>query len=166
MRAVGEAADVSAAAIYRHFENKDELWGEVVRETAALFRDYLFDGMEAPSPEERLWGALEAVRRFAVDEPKYYELLMLAPPVGGVRTYPQGYRENPQRTFRLLVDLVAENMANGALADDDATDVAITLVSHAHGLIRLYRMDRFGDDHEGFARFYLASFEKIFKGLA
>lgn len=166
MRAVGEAAGVSAAALYRHFQDKDELWGELVREVGAVFRDYLFDGMEAETPAGRLWGALEAVRRFAVEEPKYYELLMSTRVGRPGLAYPERYRDSPPRTFRMLVELVEACMESGDLARDDAMEVALTLASHAHGVIRLHRLGRFGDDAEGFARFYGESFARVFQGLA
>ena len=165
MRAIGDAAGVSAAAIYRHFENKDELWIELVREVAAVFRDYLFDGMDAPEPAERLRGALEAVRRFAVEEPRYYELLMETRHGDNERIYPERYHVDPPRTFRMLVEIVEACMAENSLVDDDAAEVALTLASHAHGLIRLYRMGRFGADDGEFARFYRDSFRRILRGL-
>lgn len=166
MRAVGDAAGVSAAALYRHFQDKDELWGELVREVGAVFRDYLFDGMEAETRAGRLWGALEAVRRFAVEEPKYYELLMSTHVGRPGLTYPERYRDNPPRTFRMLVELVEACMETGDLARDDAVEVALTLASHAHGLIRLERLGRFGDDLGAFTRFYGESFGRLFDGLA
>ena len=165
MRAVGDAAGVSAAALYRHFQDKDELWGELVREVGAVFRDYLFDGMEAKTPAGRLWGSLEAVRRFGMEEPRYYELLMSTRVGRPGLTYPERYRDSPPRTFRMLVELVETCMEAGDLGRDDATEVALTLASHAHGLIRLHRLGRFGDDLETFARFYGDSFDRVFRGL-
>jgi AcrR family transcriptional regulator len=47
MAAIAEAADVSVGTLYNHFDNKDALYVELVREKATLFRDRLTDALGA-----------------------------------------------------------------------------------------------------------------------
>ncbi|NOT07178.1 MAG: helix-turn-helix transcriptional regulator, partial [Gemmatimonadales bacterium] len=46
LRAVADAGGFSNPAIYRHYENKDALIRDVIRESYAVFKSYLFDAAD------------------------------------------------------------------------------------------------------------------------
>lgn len=164
MRAVAERAGVTATALYRHFADKDRLLRDMVREVAALFRDYLARAESRKRPVERLLASLVAARGFALDHPHYYELLFLTP-LGPARRYPDGFRASAG-DFGLLAGMVRDCVEAGLFKADDEVDVALTLASHLHGLLRLWRLGRFGADRRRFETFFDQSFVRLFAGLA
>jgi len=164
MRAVAARAGVTATALYRHFADKDQLLRDMVREVAALFRDYLASVEGREQPVERLLAGLVAARGFALDHPHYYELLFLTP-LGPARRYPDGFRAKGG-DFGLLAGMARACMEAGLFKSDDEVDVALTLASHLHGLLRLWRLERFGADRRRFEAFFDESFVRLFAGLA
>lgn len=164
MRGVAEAAGVTATALYRHFEDKDQLLRELGREAGALFRDYLEPALARERPADRLLGVLVCARRFALDQPHYYELLFLTR-LGPARSYPRDYRR-AGGDFALLRELVQDAISDGFLRRDDPVPVALTLASHLHGLLRLWRLQRFGRDRKAFEAFADESFARLLAGLA
>jgi AcrR family transcriptional regulator len=161
-RAVAERAGLTQPALYRHFRDKDELVREVLREVQALFRDRLVEALSVEGADTRLRAALDAFRAFAVDRPHLFDALFVRPPSG--RETPAETAARPGTIFRLLVDRVVECMHAGELRDDDPVSVALTLAAHAQGLVLLYRRGRLGDAR-AFARFYVASLDRLLAGL-
>lgn len=150
-------------ALYRHFATKDELTQEVHRAVAALFLHELAAPLEASHPEDRLRRALGVFRRFAVEQPHYFDLLFVRPPLSG-SGHNWGRGRKPSTIFQFLVDRVTECMRARVLRTDDPVSVAFTLAAHAQGLVVLYRRVRFRSERE-FARFYDRSFECLLRGL-
>ena len=165
MRAIGDAAGVSAAAIYRHFENKDELWNELIREVAAVFRDYLFEGMDAPEARRKASGC--APRRATVRRrgTGYYELLMETPQRSPAtelsRALPTGSSAHVSPARGQRGGLHERGQPRRGRPRRGRAHHG----PHAHGLIRMYRLGRFGEDDVAFARFYRESFGRILRGL-
>ena len=54
MRKVAKMAGVSAPAIYRHYENKDDLLREIIDEGLEILETYLAPALDEPTPLERL----------------------------------------------------------------------------------------------------------------
>jgi AcrR family transcriptional regulator len=166
LRAVAEAGGFSNPAIYKHYENKDALVRDVIRETYGVFKSYLFDTIDVDGDRRRLDAALDAVLRFALEHPRYYELLFFAPHRLVIDRYPDDFRQGRSPAFRYLVDLVSACMRSGDLRKADATDVAITLVAHVHGLVILHQTGRFDDDDALFRAFADRSMAVVMRGLA
>jgi len=57
------------------------------------------------------------------------------------------------------VDLVEACIRSGSFGQVDATDTAISLVAHMHGLVVMHQTGRFNDDAELFRRFFEQSME-------
>jgi AcrR family transcriptional regulator len=166
LRAVAEEGGFSNPAIYKHYENKDALIREIIRETYGVFKSYVFDTIDVDGDRRRLDAALDAVVRFALEHPRYYELLFFTPHRLVIDRYPDDFRQGRSPAFRYLADLVAACMRSGDLRKGDATDTAITLVAHLHGLVILHQTGRFNDDDTLFRAFVARSMAVLMRGLA
>ena len=165
MRTVAAEAGVTATALYRHFENKDQLVRAVVRDSYALFVSSVAGSDAVPAAAEALRLGFERFLDFALRHPHDYELLFVTPHGFGIDRYPEDFLDGGATGFRLLRDLVGRCMEAGVLRQDVPGDVALTLYAHMHGLIMLHRAGRFAGDPARFRAFYLGSLERVVAGL-
>ena len=77
MRKVGQAAGVSATAIYRHFEDKDALLSAAVTRGAQIFGSYLMDALGEATPFARLRRMGRRYFDFALEHRHDYQLLFM-----------------------------------------------------------------------------------------
>jgi AcrR family transcriptional regulator len=140
MRRVAAKVGISATAIYRHYRDKGALLRAVVEQGFQVFASYLFRALEGKTPLERLDLAGHHYIRFALEQPKYYQLIFMSwmgetrPDLG---CEPQPQRAEP--TFQFVLDRVDECIGQGLFrADLNAEDAAIGLWSQVHGLAALY----------------------------
>ncbi|HWW59723.1 MAG TPA: WHG domain-containing protein, partial [Thermoanaerobaculia bacterium] len=68
-------------------------------------------------------------------------------------------------TFDLLRTAVEEDMAAGRMRRDDTLETALTIWAHAHGLISMFTLGRFGDDAAAFRKLYARSMRRLITGL-
>lgn len=158
MRNIADAAGMTAPALYWHYADKDALLRDVRREIAALYRDLVYESVGDGPPLERLKGAVSAFRRFAVEEPQFYDALFVAP-------VPAGSPRRPSSMFQILVERVQDCMRHNDLVEEDAVDVALTISAHAQGLVQLYRRGRF-ETKEAFAEFFDRSMGRVMRGIS
>jgi AcrR family transcriptional regulator len=161
-RAIARVSGLTQPAIYRYFAKKEELVSEVLGEIRGLFYERLESISSDLSAEERLIGALEAFRDFAIDEPRLYDALFFqtsestpAPP-----PIDPGKGGN---IFGFLVERVSECAREGSLREGPVA-AALSLAAHAQGLVLLYRQGRFGSK-ERFADFYRRSTSNLLRGM-
>lgn len=158
-RALAGRIGLTQPALYRHFSSKSELDREVHQAIQGLFKSELAQSLDASNPKERLLRALDTFRRFALEEPHYFDVLFVAPPrLPGTTLMKRG------TIFQFLVDHVSVCMRAGVLRPDDPTSVALTLAALAQGAILLYRRGRFASADE-FTRFYRHSCKRLLSGL-
>jgi AcrR family transcriptional regulator len=164
MRNVAAEAGVTATALYRHYADRDALIAAVVRDVYGVFRRWLVVPIGTGEPATWLRLAFDRFLHFALEHPNYYRLLFLEPHGHGIDRYPADFAAGRSSTFRQLRDVVEHCMAAGVLRPADATDVALTVYAHMHGLIALHLAGRFPDPAE-FARFYHRSMESLVAGI-
>lgn len=164
MRTVAAEAGVTATALYRHYADKDALMSAVHREVYALFRSRLVAEVSRP-PAELLQLACDRYVAFAIEHPNYYRFLFMEPHGVRIDHYPEDFRSARSPTFRQLRDVVERCMAAGVLRAGDATDVALTLYAHLHGLVALHLAERFGGDDDVFRGFVRRSLDHLLQGL-
>ena len=164
MRKVAEMAGVSAPAIYRHYENKDDLLAEIVDEGLRILETYLQPALEAPTPLERLERLADRFLDFAIEQPKYFEFAFMIPSrsINDVRTE---LSEKNWVTFNLALEQIGACMESGVFRKDEPLGTAITMWAGVYGLIALHRMHRFGPDDELFRQIYKASVTRMLDGL-
>jgi AcrR family transcriptional regulator len=164
MRRLAERVGVSAPAIYRHYESKDELLAEIVGMGLKSLERYLEPALAAPTPIERLRGLVVGYLDFALEQPQYFDFAFMTPSrVAGL----DDELTKPQlATFRLAVEQVGACMADGSLEEADPLETALLVWAEAHGLVTLYRIGRFGPDEPQFRALYGRTVDRLLSGLA
>jgi AcrR family transcriptional regulator len=163
MRKLADRVGVTATALYRHFRDKDAILDALISAGLAVLSDYLEPALRAKDPERRLRGLIDAYLRFAVEQPKYFDLAFLVPSAN-TRMSEELERHN-RATFKMAIEQVAACMQVGIFRPGDPIETAVYLWSTAHGLVTLHRMNRFGGDTAQFERFYHGAIEHAMEGL-
>ncbi|MCI0408921.1 MAG: TetR/AcrR family transcriptional regulator, partial [Acidobacteria bacterium] len=163
MRRIAERVGVTATAIYRHFPNKEAILEEIIGAGLTILSSYLAPALKANDPYERLKGLIDAYLRFAIEQPRYFDLAFLVP---GPNTHlSQELERHTHATFKLAVEQVGLCMQAGVFRKGDPIETAVYLWSTAHGLVMLHRMNRFGSNAEDFTRLYRSTIERAIEGL-
>jgi AcrR family transcriptional regulator len=126
-------AGVSAAAPYRHFEDRDALMQAVAHEGFVLFGKNIFAATEGHcDPREALAAMGRAYLAFARAEPGYYAAMFAlrhgddAPP-----------DEEHDAAFQLLISTIASILAERNLPGDAASPLAFQIWGLSHGVATL-----------------------------
>jgi AcrR family transcriptional regulator len=163
MRKVAARAGVTAPAIYRHFKDKDELLHEIINVGLEILQRYLEPAFRAPTPRERLRLLIDYYLDFALEQPRYFDFAFLAPS-HGIRLADELARYN-RSTFMFAVQQVQLCMEQGVFVKDDPLETSIMLWAEAHGLVTLFRMERFGPDAAEFRSVFQRAIERMLRGL-
>src|SRR5207249_9919065 len=83
-----------------------------------------------------------------------------------VRQFPSDFEARRSAAFRLACEAVQREMDTGGLLRDDPLEATLTLWAHAHGLICLQLVGRFGRDLDMFRNIYARSIARILRGVA
>lgn len=166
MRKLARAVGVTAPALYRHFESREYVLADVVREAYREFSAYLYRALEGRTAEERLTRAGEGYLEFALEHPRWYQMVFVAPEKIGQETLPEDIEAQGCAIHQFWVDRLRECMDAGLLAPTDPVGVGLTLWAHAHGLIKLYQNGHFQMDEDEFRELYRASGARIMMGIA
>ena len=166
MRRVAAAVGVTPTALYYHFEGKEALLAALHRQALSTFQQYLHLALEGETSRERFQQTLDAYLRFSTERPGFYDFLFLNPDRPGRSQYPEDFARMRSASFRFLVDRVRDSMDAGTLRKADASEVALTIAAHAHGLVMLARMGHFEAAPDAFPDFFRASMEQLMQGLA
>jgi AcrR family transcriptional regulator len=131
MRKVAQRVGVTAPAIYRHFAGKDDLLQHVVAEGFKLFAAYLHEALQGDTPLERLRLTGEAYARFAVEHPRFYQVMFVTPhDFNPDDPAAAALERRNMATFQFLIDRIRECMDAGALRRDDPEKVALAIWTH------------------------------------
>ena len=105
MRRLARSLGITAPALYRHFEGKEALLLGVVREGYKVMAQYLYRSLGGQTPADRFRLAGQGYLTFALDHPRYYEILY---------SYIQhlGLKELPEE----LADVVGGSTSSGRTA--------------------------------------------------
>jgi AcrR family transcriptional regulator len=168
LREVARRANISPAAIYRHFDGKEALLGEVCAAGFRNFGSYLMRALGAPTPRERMAGSAHQYLRFGLENPRDYRVMFMGAAEGFAAIAPSRAPGSPDPTFQFLVDRVEECVRAKIIRKGDSTETAVVIWAHVHGLVSLRlsgHLRRAGNDAE-FARFYQHATERLLAGLA
>jgi AcrR family transcriptional regulator len=165
MRKLAREVGVTAPAIYRHYEGKEALLLDVVKEAFKVMAQHLYTALGGGTPEERFAMAGEAYLEFALQHPRYYEITY---------TYSQylGLDEPPEEIAPLACgigqfwnDRVRECMDAGFLQDDDPDAVSLSFWAHSHGLLSLYQRGLLPVTEEEFREIFRAQTGRLMTGV-
>ena len=144
MRTVGAALQISGAALYHHFTNKQALLDAIAERAFAAFEKRL-RSIDAHGPEQIIHGILGEYRRFATEHPHLFELMFVTAH-RAARKFPRDFAAHRSAVFNLLWKAVEECIADTADGTpEDALYVAHDLWALTHGQIVLWRAGRFED---------------------
>lgn len=166
MRKLAERLDVTAPALYRHYEGREEVLGGVVGEAYRTLRDVLYRALEEATPEERFRAAGAAYLDFALEHPGYYQMLYAPADALGLAELPDEAVGHALAVGQFWNDRVRDCMDAGLLARRDPREAGVTLWSHAHGLVSLFLLGMVEIGEEGFRRLYRQSSLRVLLGLA
>jgi len=164
MRKIAEMVGVSAPAIYRHYQNKDELLNEIVVEGLKVLESYLQPALDAPNAYERLLRLTERYLEFALEQPKFFDFAFLTPS-REIQHFADEVARPMWTIFRMAIEQISTCMEDGLLAKGDALETAIVIWAEVHGLVTLYRTGRFGPQPEFFRHIYGNSVRRVLEGL-
>jgi AcrR family transcriptional regulator len=139
MRKLAKCVGCTAPALYRHYENKEEVIQEVVGEAYGLFAQYLYRSLEGGTPAERFVLAGRSYFDFAMEQPALYEIIYLPMEFLGAHSEDPSVADHACAIGQFWTDRVREMMDAGYLREGDPHEVAMTLWAHAHGLISIYQ---------------------------
>jgi len=164
MRKVAERVGVTAPAIYRYFRDKDELLAEIIASGLRMLEDYLKPALEADDPLERLHLLIDNYLDFALERPQYFDFAFLVPgrDIGGIS---EELKRHNWTTFRMSVEQVATCIERGIFRKDDPLQTSILIWATVHGLVILYRTQRFGPNEQQFRRTYREVVDRLLDAL-
>src|ERR1043165_9620453 len=166
MRSVAKRVGVTATALYRHFDNKEDLVGELIAKAFETFGTYLYRALSGSTPRERLERCGEAYLDFALEQREIYRtIFMSALPTHEGAPKPRDKRCDPQSTFQFLVDRIRECIDSGDLRGGDPETLALTLWAHLHGLVSLQICGTMGMPDADFREVFKRSVEQVMAGI-
>lgn len=166
MRKLARAVGVTAPALYRHYESKEKVLLSVVGEAYERLAHHLYQALQGRTPEERFRLAGQGYLSFALEQPRFYEVLFASPDLMGVGQGSPEVESHACAVGQFWKDRVRECIDVGMFRSTDPEAVGVTMWAHAHGLISLYLMGALQVDAETFGEMYSASSRRMLQGLA
>lgn len=165
MRNIARAAGVTPMALYRYFDDKEDLHKQLLTSAFELFGSYLHASLEGDSAQERLALTANAFLTFALEQTRYFELMFLSvDPLNSIKAQ-KVIRDKSVPTFRFLQDRVRDCIEAGYFAQDDSEDIAVCLLSHCTGFVALHISGSFGWQQDEIQEKYKNSFQRIISGF-
>jgi AcrR family transcriptional regulator len=129
---IAEHVGVSKAALYLYFASKDELVIEIVKAFPEQIRERTMAMYPAATPLDA-WGAVLDfyLENDAEQNALFFELLSLIPRNPEIA---ESFLGNMQFILQKVSSSIGEQQRHGLLADSDPRTVALTILSHFHGL--------------------------------
>ena len=165
MRKVAQKAGISPTAIYRHYENKEALHHQVLREGFRTFDSYLQAALDGKSALARLNLAAERFFAFATEQKKYYEILFLTMDHTVEHTIKGALFKDATVSQEFMVDRVRDCMRDGSLKDDDPEEVAMLLLATCNGFFGMYVSKKVSDTPAEMKAKYQRMYQRLQNGL-
>jgi AcrR family transcriptional regulator len=173
MRRVAAAVGITAMAVYRHYPDRkgllnalaDEGFSELAEKLAAVRPAASVRSARSRSTiGDRLTRVLDVNLRFALENPRLFELMFLTPREGA-RQYPRDFAAGKSPTANLMAELVEEGMASGYFRKDDVWAIVFETGALLQGLMMLYLGGRVGMSAAQFRAFCHQSFRRYMDGI-
>src|SRR5690606_31588146 len=130
MRKLAKAVGVTAPALYRHFDGKEAVLHDVVREAYERMAQYLYRALQGRTPLERLQMAGQGYLDFAMDHPRLYDALFASPELVGLGDLPAEVEAQGCAVGQFWNDRIRECMDAGHIGRGDPQEVALTMWAH------------------------------------
>jgi AcrR family transcriptional regulator len=129
MRALGRTLGVCAAALYRHFRNKDAIVEAVVNAAEERLAKQLKPSPRLRPPRDRAGAMAERALQFSLDQPHLFQLV--------ARRKAHWHDERGSRRAVVMRQQLAEAMREGQLKHDDPEALLTALWAELCGLVSL-----------------------------
>jgi AcrR family transcriptional regulator len=166
MRKLARAVGVSPSALYRHFEGKEDLLLDVVGEAYKVMAQYLHQALGGQDAQERFRLAGEGYLTFALEHPRYYEILYSYAQFLGMDEVPRQLEPLVSGIHQFWLDRVRECMDAGILRQDDPEVVARTFWALSHGFISIHQRKMLCMDDDAFKEAFNAAAGHLMAGVA
>lgn len=166
MRKLARDLGVTAPSIYRHFEGREEVLGEVLREAHRTFSGYLYAALNEPTPLDRFIGAGEGYLNFVVEHPRWYSIMHTGIDHLGMDALPADIEGMQAGIHQFWMDRVRECIQAGILKDGDPELISVTMSAHAHGMVQLYHEGCFPGTEAEFRLLFKQSGTRMMVGVA
>lgn len=164
LRAVGAAAGLSPMAVYRHFENKQDLLRAVGEEAFQAFNERV-----AAIPDDSLDRWIREIARtyveFYLDTPGQFDACFVLK-TSFERIYPRDFREGKSPVITLMEKRLDAAQAAGEIGRTDALELALQLWAQVHGLVMLHKAGRFSLTRKAFLELCERAAMRFFEGTA
>lgn len=137
MRKIAEAIEYSPATIYLHFQSREEIAAELVREGFDALLAALAPAIGEPDPLVRIRAFGERYLRFARNEPETYKLIFMEDERFAELIAAVTADSREEDAFALLVATVGELIERGIFRPLDPRGVATLLWAGLHGIAAL-----------------------------
>ncbi len=166
MRKLARNVGVTAPALYRHYDGKEMVLADVVREAYQAYQGYVYRALQASTPIQRFFQAGEGYLDFALEHPRWYKIMFSSPERLGMKELPNDIEAMGWGVHQFWIDRVRECMQVGILKGADPLQTALTMWAHAHGMILLYHQGFFPMDREEFQSLFEKSGARMMSGFA
>lgn len=166
MRKLAREVGVTAPALYRHYDGRDEVLSDVLREAHRTFSRYLYAALGEPTPLDRFFGAGEGYLNFVFEHPRWYGIMHTAPEQLGMEEIPSDIEAMQSAIHQFWIDRVRECMDAGILKDGDPEMASITMWAHAHGMVQLYHEGCLQVTEDDFRMLFKSSGARLMAGVA
>ena len=165
MRKIAEKAGISPTAIYRHYENKEALHHQVLREGFRTFDSYLQQALAGKTALDRLNLAAERFFAFATEQRKYYEILFLTMDHTVEHKVKGALVKDATISQAFMADRVRDCMIEGYLKIDDQDEVATLLLATSNGFFGMYVSKKVNDTLQEMKAKYDRMYQRLLNGL-
>ena len=110
MRKLAREVGVTAPAIYRHYDGREEVLADVLREAHRTFARYLYAALGEPTQLDRFLGAGEGFLNFVIDHPRWYGIMHTAPEHLGMHSLPEDIEAMRSSIHQFWINRVRECM--------------------------------------------------------
>lgn len=166
MRKLARRVGVTAPALYRHYESRDQVLADVVRQAYREFTATLYRALEGRTPYERMIRAGEGYLEFALENARWYQILFVSPEQLAMPAFPSDIEAMGWAIHQFWVDRVIECQGAGLLREGDPLKISLTMWAHAHGMLSLYHNGHFPMDEASFRREFEESAVTMMRGVA
>lgn len=136
MRGIAARVGCSPGNLYHYFPGKNEIFLALRDQGFELFRQYQARTRDVSDPVARLRAHAAAYLRFAMEQPRHYELMFLMPAVDP-ESIPDDMMERSRRSLDLLRSDLRACMEEGSMQEWDVDVAAIGMWSQLHGFASL-----------------------------
>lgn len=165
MRKLARKVGVTAPALYRHFEGKDEVLLEVVVTAYRSLIQYLHPALGGSTPRDRFARAGEGYMEFALQNPRYYEILYSYTEFLGLDELPDEIQTLIAGINQFWLDRVRECMDAGVLRPGDPEIVSRTFWALSHGLLSIYHRQMLCVSPEEIREVFTESIQQLVEGV-